>query len=65
MNENNETQKTFMDDVIKRGLVVSIFLSSGVRLIGKIKELDRYTIRLIGNNRSVNFQKHGLNDCFN
>lgn len=43
-------QESFFNALIKEGAQVSLFLVSGIRLVGKIESYDTFTVMLTGPN---------------
>lgn len=55
MQEHNETEYKFLDYIFKNEINVLIFLINGIKLAGKVTDLDKHS--LILNNPSISESK--------
>jgi host factor-I protein len=53
-------QDAFLNSVRREKMAVTIFLISGVKLIGKIKGFDKYSVILEANNQEQLIFKHAI-----
>lgn len=53
-------QDSFLNNLRKERAVVTIFLLGGVKLSGKIKSFDRYSLVLESNNQEQLIFKHAI-----
>jgi len=53
-------QDAYLNSVRREKLAVTVFLISGVKLIGKIKGFDKYSVILEANNQEQLIFKHAI-----
>ena len=53
-------QDTFLNNVRKERIPVTIFLMGGAKLSGKIRSFDKYAVLLEGNNQEQLIFKHAI-----
>jgi len=53
-------QDSFLNNIRKERAVVMIFLMTGIKLTGKIKSFDRYSLVLESNNQEQLIFKHAI-----
>jgi host factor-I protein len=53
-------QDVYLNNVRREKLTVTVFLISGVKLIGKIKGFDKYSVILEANNQEQLIFKHAI-----
>jgi len=53
-------QDVYLNTVLKEKVPVTVFLISGVKLIGKIKGFDKYSVVLEANNQEQLIFKHAI-----
>ena len=59
MEKNKNLQNTFLNQIIKDNIPVSIYLLNGIKLQGQIKSFDQYVIVLSGNTPQLIY-KHSV-----
>ena len=59
MEKNTNLQNSFLNQIIKDNIPVSVYLLNGIKLQGQVKSFDQYVIVLSGNTPQLIY-KHSI-----
>ena len=59
MEKNKNLQDSFLNQIIKDNIPVSIYLLNGIKLQGQVKSFDQYVVVLSGNTPQLIY-KHSI-----
>jgi host factor-I protein len=59
MEKNTNLQNSFLNQIIKDNIPVSIYLLNGIKLQGQVKSFDQYVVVLSGNTPQLIY-KHSI-----
>ena len=59
MGKNTNLQDSFLNQIIKDNIPVSVYLLNGIKLQGQVKSFDQYVIVLSGNTPQLIY-KHSI-----
>ena len=59
MSKNTNLQNSFLNQIIKDNIPVSVYLLNGIKLQGQVKSFDQYVIVLSGNTPQLIY-KHSI-----
>ena len=59
MEKNTNLQNSFLNQIIKDNIPVSVYLLNGIKLQGQVKSFDQYVIVLSGNTPQLIY-KHSV-----
>ncbi len=59
MEKNTNLQDSFLNQIIKDNIPVSVYLLNGIKLQGQVKSFDQYVIVLSGNTPQLIY-KHSI-----
>lgn len=59
MEKNTNLQNSFLNQIIKDNIPVSVYLLNGIKLQGQVKSFDQYVVVLSGNTPQLIY-KHSI-----